>query len=138
MANYEIPFEDTLSIFEGLIAKYDIDRYIRVKVLTNNSLKKDVIKVSKANDIAKFETNNDIYLVVNESIFEQLTEEQKVIAVDEALASIHYDTEKDKLTVVQPDVKTHSGVLLKYGYDKYDVLRESVKTLYNAQKEEAE
>lgn len=31
---------------------------------------------------------------------------------------------------------TFSGLLRKYGYDKYEVLRESIKTLYDADKEE--
>lgn len=138
MAKYEDPFEDTLEIFEGIIAKTEIDRYITIKVLTDNNLKKVVAKAVKANDLVKYETKNDVYIFVNENIFEQLTDEQKVIAADEVLAGVHYDSEKDKLIITQPDIKTHSGVLSKYGYDRYEVLQESIRTLYSVEKGEAE
>ena len=52
------------------------------------------------------------------------------MAADEIIAGIHYDNEKDKLIITQPDIKTHSGVLSKYGYDRYEVLQESIRTLF--------
>lgn len=138
MAKYEDPFEDTLEIFEGVIAKAEIDRYVTIKILTDNNLKKVVAKATKANDLVKYETKNDVYIFVNENIFDQLTDAQKVIAADEVIAGIHFDTEKDKLIITQPDVKTHSGVLSKYGYDTYEVLQESIRTLFSTEKAEAE
>lgn len=138
MAKYENPFDDTLEIFEGVIAKTDIDRFITIKLLTDNNLKKVVAKAAKASELVKYETKNDVYIFVNENVFENLTDEQKVMAADEVIAGIHYDTEKDKLIITQPDIKTHSGVLSKYGYDRYEVLQESIRTLYSAQKAEAE
>jgi len=138
MAKYEDPFEDTLEIFEGVIASTNIDRYVTIKILTDNNLKKVVAKAVKANDLVKYETKNDVYIFVNEVIFEQLTEEQQVMAADEVVAGLIFDSEKEKLTINQPDVKTHSGVLSKYGYDRYEVLQESIKTLYSMEKNESE
>ena len=51
---------------------------------------------------------------------------------------MYFDTEKDKLEIKKGDVETFSGLLSKYGYDRYEVVRESIKTLYNVEKEEAE
>lgn len=130
MAKYEEPFEDTLEIFSGVIEKTELNRYVNIKILTDNKLKKVVAKATKASDLVKFETKNDVYIFVNEDIFDQLTDEQKVMAADEVLAGVSFDTEKDKLVINQPDVKTHSLVLSKYGYKEYDVLRESIKTLF--------
>ena len=86
----------------------------------------------------KFETKNDLYIFVNEQIFEQLEDWQKVIVAEEALAGVYFDTEKDKLEIKKGDVETFSGLLSKYGYDRYEVVRESIKTLYQVEKEEAE
>jgi hypothetical protein len=72
---------------------------------------------------------------LNEKIFEQLTPEQRRIVVEESLAGIHYDTENDKLVITKADVVTFSGILSKYSFDVWNVLQESVKTLYNAEKQ---
>ena len=43
--------------------------------------------------------------------------------------------ENDKLIITKPDVVTFSGVLSKHTFDKWDALRESIKTLYAAEKQ---
>jgi adenosylcobinamide amidohydrolase len=43
---------------------------------------------------------------------------------------------KSKLILTQPDVKAYSGILSKFGYETWNVLRESVKTLYKVDKDE--
>jgi hypothetical protein len=74
---------------------------------------------------------------LNEKIFEQLTDSQKHIVVEDSLASIHFDTEKDKLVITKPDVIAYSGILSKFTFDTWNVVRESIKTLYAAEKTEA-
>jgi len=137
MAKYEEPFDDTKEIFEGVILNAELDRYVNIKLLSDNK-SKTITKVVKANPLLKFETKNDLYIFVNEQIFEQLEDWQKVIVAEEALAGVYFDTEKDKLEIKKGDVETFSGLLSKYGYDRYEVVRESIKTFYNVEKEEAE
>jgi len=137
MAKYEEPFDDTQEIFDGVIANAELDRYVNIKLLSDNK-SKTITKVVKANPLLKFETKNDLYIFVNEQIFEQLEDWQKVIVAEEALAGVYFDTEKDKLEIKKGDVETFSGLLSKYGYDRYEVVRESIKTLYQVEKEEAE
>ena len=57
---------------------------------------------------------------------------------DEDILFRYKEIKKDfeKVIITKGDVVTYSGLLRKYGYDKYEVLRESIKTLYNAEKEE--
>jgi hypothetical protein len=43
--------------------------------------------------------------------------------------------ENDKLVISKPDVVTFSGVLAKHTFDKWEALRESIKTLYAAEKQ---
>ena len=137
MAKYEEPFDDTQEIFDGVIANAELDRYVNIKLLSDNK-SKTITKVVKANPLLKFETKNDLYIFVNEQIFEQLEDWQKVIVAEEALAGVYFDTEKDKLEIKKGDVETFSVLLSKYGYDRYEVVRESIKTLYQVEKEEAE
>jgi hypothetical protein len=80
-------------------------------------------------------TNEDIIILLNEQIFEQLDEEQKLMVVEELIARIYFDNEKDKISIVSPDVNTFSLLLRKYGYDKYEVLHESIKALFSQETE---
>jgi hypothetical protein len=81
-------------------------------------------------------TNNDVVIVVNETIFDRLETSQQHMVAEEATAGIHYDLEKEKLIITKGDITTFSGLLRKHGYEKYEALRESIKTLYDADKEE--
>lgn len=134
MAKFEEPFEDTQDLYDEVIKAAGLDQYVNITILVNNK-SKELFKINKANELLKYRTGDDIIIVLNEKIFEQLTDEQRRIVVEESLASIHYDTENDKLVITKPDVVTFSGVLSKHTFEKWNVLRESIKTLYAAEKQ---
>jgi hypothetical protein len=134
MAKYEEAFEDTQDLYNQVINDIGLNNYINITVLVNNRAK-EIFKVNKANELLKYRTGDDIIIVLNEKIFEQLTPEQRRIVVEESLASIHYDTENDKLVISKADVVTFSGVLSKHTFQTWDTLRESIKTLYEVEKQ---
>ncbi len=82
----------------------------------------------------KYRTGDDVIIVLNEKIFDQLTPAQRIIVAEESIASVGYDLEAGKLIISKPDVVTFSGLLSKHSFEVWNVLRESIKTLY--QKEE--
>lgn len=137
MAKYELPFEETQDLYNKIITKKELGNNVNITVLVNNK-SKDIFKVNKANELLKFRTGDDIIIVLNEKIFDQLTPEQRVIVIEESLGSISYDLDKDKLVITKPDVVTFSGILSKHTYAVWDTLRESIKSLYNAEKEAEE
>lgn len=134
MAKFEEPFEDTQDLYDEVIKAAGLDQYVNITILVNNK-SKELFKINKANELLKYRTGDDIIIVLNEKIFEGLTDEQRRIVVEESLASIHYDMENDKLVITKPDVVTFSGVLSKHTFEKWDALRESIKTLYAAEKQ---
>lgn len=134
MAKYEEPFEETQDLYNQVITRAGLSNLINVTILANNTAK-ELFKVNKANDLLKFRTGDDVIIVLNEKIFDKLTPEQRVIVVEESLSSLSYDTEADKLIITKPDVVTFSGVLAKHTFATWDVLRESIKTLYAAEKQ---
>ena len=136
MAKFETPFTDTTEIFDSLIISANLDQYVNIEVLTNNR-QKEIYKLIKTNDLTKYKTNIDVFVVVNEKVFEQLSDVQKVIIADEALAGIHYDTEKDKLVISKTDFSTFSGLLRKYGADQCIELKELIRLIY-AQEQNSE
>ena len=72
--------------------------------------------------------------MVNEDIFSELPEEMKKLAIDEVLAGVIV-SETDTVSLEKPDFSTYSGVLAKYGDSEVIKLKESVKSLYDAQKQ---
>jgi hypothetical protein len=134
MAKFEEPFEDTQDLYSEIIKTAGLDQYVNITILVNNKAK-EIFKINKANELLKYRTGDDIIIVLNEKIFEGLTDDQRRIVVEESLASIHYDMENDKLIISKPDVVTFSGVLAKHTFDKWEALRESIKTLYAAEKQ---
>lgn len=134
MAKFDEPFEDTQALFSQVISDAGLDQFINITLLTNNKAK-EIFKINKANELLKYRTNDDVIIVLNEKIFEQLTDDQKRIIVEEAIAYISYDSENDKVVITAPDFIAHSGILRKHTFDTIDVVRESVKSLYQAEKQ---
>jgi len=142
MSEYYEPNEDTLSVFNATISKSSLPSTLKIAIRSNNR-EKDLYRIDKTSQLMRSETKKEIYIVVNELIFEQLEEQHQSIVAEEAVASIVYDLEKDKITLKRGDVGitkrgAFTGILKKYGAETYEVVQESVKTLYNAKKEEAE
>jgi hypothetical protein len=129
MAKFEEVYEDTLSLFQKHIDQTSIPRMVKIKILSNDAIKKEFGKVSKTNDIVKFMTDYDVVIQINEPIFDQLDEKQKEYVVRDLLAQIVYDMEKDKISIVSHDITTFSGVLRNFDIDTYLSIKESIITL---------
>lgn len=136
MAKYHEVFDDHEKLFTDFIKQIDSLHGLNVKILGCNKLK-EICKVSKATDILKHMTNEDIIILLNETIFEKLEDQQQLMVVEEYVARIYFDAEKDKLTLITPDVNTFSLLLRKYGYPEYERLNETIKALYSEEGSEA-
>jgi hypothetical protein len=135
MAKFEEVFADTKELFEKRLADCGLEQHINVKILAVNK-QKELGKVVKANDLLKHMTSEDVVILLNEVIFEQLEDNQKVLVVDELLAEIYFDTEKGKVVIVKPDIQTFSLLLEKYTLKEYLRLKETVKAILAAKEEE--
>ena len=133
MAKFEEVYQETEDVFKTHITKSNIPSFIKIKLLSNNTLK-DFGNVTKSQDIIKFMTDYDVIIQINEPIFDQLEEDQKEYVVKDLLAHVVYDMEKDKLSIVQCDVTTFSGVLRQYDIDTYLSIKESIVTLLEEKK----
>lgn len=134
MAKFEDVFEDTQALFTSLILNADLARFVSIKILANNE-QKEIFKVVKANDLVRHLTEEDVIIILNEKIFEKLPEEQKKMIGDEALASISFDSERNKLNISTPDLVTYSGIITKYSLEKYMETRELIRLLYSQEKD---
>lgn len=129
MAKFEEVFEDTLELFNKHIENSSIPRAVKIKILSNESIKKGFGNVSKTQEFVKFMTDYDIIIQVNEPIFDQLEDKQKEYVVKDLLARIFYDVDKDKVSILPHDITTFSGVLNSYDIETYLSIKESIVTL---------
>lgn len=131
---YEEIFEDTQAMYTQAQTNANLTNRVNITVLTNNKAK-EIYKVNKANDLLNYRTGDDIIIVINEAVLEKLTPEQQLMVVEESLASISYDSEADAIVINKPDVVTFSGLLRKHTFETWNILRESIKSVYDAEKQ---
>jgi hypothetical protein len=114
----------------------ELERHgVNVKIIVDDDQKK-VIKVKKTTPDIKFAYGDDIIISVNEIILSRLTQLERNLYIQSELTGLWFDTENDKVVYDLQDVKAYGGFLEKYGYDKYKVIEESIKTLYDVKKQE--
>jgi len=134
MAKFEEVYDDTLKLFNTHINNSGIPQFVNIKILSNNTIKDCFGVVTKSQDMVKFMTDYDVIIQINEPIFDQLEDNQKDYIVKDLLAQVVYDIEKDKLTIVKPDITTFSGVLRQYDIDTYSGIKESIASLLEEKK----
>lgn len=134
MAKFEEVYEDTLKLFNRGIEDSHIPGFLKIKILSNEGLKENTGKVSKSAEIVKFMTKYDVIIQINEPIFDQLGDNQKDYIVRDLLAQVHYDMDKEKLSIKKPDVSTFSGVLKRYDLDTYLGIKDSIASLLEEKK----
>jgi hypothetical protein len=126
---------ETLNVFIKKISEKELDHYVDIHIMSDDN-QKDIGKVTKCNELVKYLTDFEVIIVVNDIVFFQLEPTQQEIVVEELLARIHYDTEKDKLMIVKPDTNTFSLLLDKYGLKQYQRVQETITSLYHKKKED--
>ena len=129
MAKFEEVGEDTMALFTTHIEKSYIPRNVKIKIVSNDKIKKEFGKVNKAQDIVKFLTDYDVVIQINEPIFDLLEDVQQEYIVRDLLSQISYDMDKDKINIIQHDINTSSVVLRNYTIDTYLSIKESIVTL---------
>lgn len=135
MAKFEEASEDVVKLFIEVRDNTNIPHWVEFKVLCNNKQKNDVCKIVKSNDLVQVLSEGiNFAVVINEDIFNELPEDLQKMAVDECLAGVQV-SDSDTVSLEKPDFCTYTGVQKKYGDTPVVVLHESIKTLYDAQKQ---
>lgn len=135
MAKIEKASDEVKTLFEKVREQTTIPQWVEIEVYCNNKQKKDPCKLFKSSDIVEvMSEGKNFAVIINEVIFCELPEDMQKLAIDECLAGVGIN-DKDVLSKNPPDVCTHSGVLQKYGHDPIIVMHESIKSLYDTQKQ---
>jgi len=136
MANYTKTSDETNELFKEVLSKTTIPNWIDFELLNNSKLKQ-LYRISKLSDPVEVISGVNFLIIINEEIFDQLPMDQKIIALDECLTGVSVN-ENDKVSLETEDIKTHSGVLAKYGDDQVIRFKESVKSLFDEKQQREE
>lgn len=101
---------------------------------------KQPIKVSKANPVTEHLVNaSDVICVeIYEKAFERLSEDYQKKLVEMYISGISYDSEKDKLTIQNREVRNLFNMCKKYGNGFVSILEASYLAIDQIEEEEKE
>lgn len=135
MAKIQKASDDVKLLFEEVREASTIPQWVEIEVFCDDKQKKEVCKLFKSNDIVEaLSEGKNFAVIINESIFSEMPEDMQKMAIDECLAGIGI-SEADVLSKESPNFNTHTGVLKKYGHNPIIVMKESIKSLYDAKKQ---
>lgn len=101
MGKFFTTSEDICELIRDEFSKTDLESYgINLNIMSTKK-SKDVINVTKANARTEFIIKQEdvIQVCVYEAAFDRLTDDVKQRLVEMALSIVHFDSEKNKLTV---------------------------------------
>lgn len=135
---YENVSEDTELLFRERINQYHLDGLQWSVMGAELKKSKDNMcgKVHINPEAARQAYGEDVIFIINEDVFDRLKEEHQLVFIDKLIAQVGYDLEKDKIKKSEPDVKEHSGMLLKYGYDTLSTVSSEISRIYGELKED--
>lgn len=125
--NFDEIFESSEELFNQVLTQTSIPREVKFKMIANNKMKK-LYDIKKTSPMYEYLTGFHIIVVLNEDMFDLLTDEMRTIMIEEILAHVHYDIDKDKLNIIQPDINTFSGILQKYDVKRFMEIKEIIST----------
>lgn len=136
MAVYEEVSKETQQLFDDVLDTTTInDQVVDFKVLHSDSLKDVIYEVKKQTDLQIFLSEGiNIVVIINETLFDQLEEQQRIIVIEEALNGILVNQDNDKISIEKYDFNTYTGILQKHGIETMVKLKETIKSLVDAKK----
>lgn len=142
MANYEKISPSLQNSFDKVYDKYQtLANCVNIKLICDTKLK-DYYKPVMANELTKHliqeygKPEINVVIFFNEELTDVLEDKQLDIILEESLARIEYDSEKDKITIVDYDLKLDTGLYGKFGDDYVNVIK--LKNEMIQQKKDAE
>lgn len=131
--------EENQKLVTDVVDNLGLCNYLNVEA---NAVKKSktLIKVSKAGDRYEYATKKPSIVCIDiyEEAFDRLDEDNKKLLIEDALNSISYDFEKDKINIGVPSVTVTIGGRQKYGEKLINAAEIGVMMIQQIAEEEKE
>lgn len=131
---YEEVDETTQELFDSVLNQTSIPQWVTFRVLENEKLK-DCVSIKKQSDLSVTLSDVNIAIIINPVVFGQLEDQQKRLILEECLSGINVNPDSDKIEITKFDFCSYSGFLAKYGDSTVIKLKETIKSLFDAEEE---
>lgn len=131
--------EETHEMVMNMASEMGLENFIIVEPMAV-AKSKQLIKVSKANPTTEFLTKkpDTVCLYIYEDAFVRLSDEQQELLLQDAMNTINYDADKDKITIGVPSITVTMNGRAKYGDDLLNAAEAAVLAIQQIADEEKE
>lgn len=127
--------QDIVDFFKTIEKDFAFAMSFKYTFQANTKLKK-LIEIKKIPDNMAILLESEILVTVNEDYFNKLDEEINKILFEQEIDKIHLDLEKGTIKMVQPSLKTTTGLVKKFTYEKVERAYETQKLLVESKNEQ--
>lgn len=129
--------DETNDMVMELASEMGLENFIIVEPMAVQK-SKQLIKISKANPTTEFLTKklDTVCLYIYEEAFLRLEEAQRKLLLRDAMCTIAYDAEKDKIIIGAPSITVTIGGRAKYGDDLINAAETAVWAIQQIADEE--
>ena len=131
---YELD-EDIIDFFKSIEKDFAFAMSFKYTFQSNTKLKK-LIEIKKLPDNMAVLLNSEVLVSVNEEYFNKLDEEINKILFEQEIDKIHLNLEKGTIKIVQPNLKTTTGLVKKFSYEKVERAYETQRLLVESKTEQ--
>lgn len=136
MAKFGEVFEETRDLVDRILGETGLSNFINAEVMSI-SKQKQVVSVKRAKPETEYlaKKPDSICVYVYEEAFDRLDDEAKELVMRDALNTVSYDSEKDKIVVTPPQITVTLGGRQAYGEKLINALETSVHVIAEIEEE---
>lgn len=139
MAKLGAVSDDTRNLVDEILGKTGLANFVNAEVMSITK-QKQIVTVKRANATTEYLANkpDSICIYVYEDAFDRLDENARYLVMEDALNTVYYDTEKDKIVITPQQIMVTMGGRAKYGETLINAIEAGVHVIAQIEEEEKE
>ena len=139
MAKLGAVSDDTRNLVDEILGKSGLANFVNAEVMSI-SKQKQIVTVKRANATTEYLANkpDSICIYVYEEAFDRLDDNARFLIMEDALNTVYYDTEKDKIVITPQQISVTVGGRAKYGEPLINAVEAGVHAIAQIEEEERE
>lgn len=139
MAKLGAVSDDTRNLVDEILGKSGLANFVNAEVMSI-SKQKQIVTVKRANATTEYLANkpDSICIYVYEEAFDRLDDNARFLVMEDALNTVYYDTEKDKIVITPQQISVTVGGRAKYGEPLINAIEAGVHAIAQIEEEERE
>ena len=139
MAKLGAVSDDTRNLVDEILGKSGLANFVNAEVMSI-SKQKQIVTVKRANATTEYLANkpDSICIYVYEEAFDRLDDNARFLVMEDALNTVYYDTEKDKIVITPQQISVTVGGRAKYGEPLINAVEAGVHAIAQIEEEERE